>query len=42
MVKPKVVSEDEYSIMVRSNPRLPYNRGQKKLVKFLLMNDHLM
>ena len=27
--KPKVVSEDEYSIMVRNNPRLPYNRDQR-------------
>ena len=25
MEKPKVVSEDEYSIMVRNNPKLPYN-----------------
>ena len=27
--KPKVVSEDEYSIMVRNNPRLPYIRDKK-------------
>ena len=27
--KPKVVSEDEYSIMVRNNPKLPYNRDQR-------------
>ena len=27
--KPKVVSEDEYSIMVRNNPQLPYNRDEK-------------